>query len=210
MDERVDVGALMQGMGRAARDAAHELAFAPSDQKDAALRAAADAIWAGRVALLAANADDMAAAAARGLSAAMLDRLKLDEGRVKAMAEGLRAIADQPDPVGQVIAEWDRPSGLHIRRVRTPLGVVGVIFESRPNVTADAGALCLKAGNAAILRGPADPLHQRAHVDPLVHRPLPQIAKSSRCTSAARPSWPSRAAIRSDRCPMITRASPAS
>ena len=130
MDERVDVGALMQEIGRAARDAAHKLAFAPSEQKDAALRAAADAIWAGRVALLAANADDMAAAAARDLSAAMLDRLKLDEGRVKAMAEGLRAIADQPDPVGQVIAEWDRPSGLHIRRVRTPLGVVGVIFES--------------------------------------------------------------------------------
>ena len=114
MDERVDVGALMQGMGRAARDAAHELAFAPSDQKDAALRAAADAIWADRAVLLAANADDMADAAARGLSPAMLDRLRLDEGRVKAMVEGLRAIADQPDPVGQVIAEWDRPSGLHI------------------------------------------------------------------------------------------------
>ena len=158
MDERVDVGALMQGMGRAARDAAHELAFAPSDQKDAALRAAADAIWADRAVLLAANADDMADAAARGLSPAMLDRLRLDEGRVKAMVEGLRAIADQPDPVGQVIAEWDRPSGLHIRRVRTPLGVVGVIFESRPNVTADAGALCLKAGNAAILRGGSESL----------------------------------------------------
>jgi glutamate-5-semialdehyde dehydrogenase len=158
MDERVDVGALMQEIGRAARDAAHELAFAPSEQKDAALRAAAGAIWADRVALLAANADDMAAAAPRGLSPAMLDRLKLDEGRVKAMVEGLRAIADQPDPVGQVIAEWDRPSGLHIRRVRTPLGVVGVIFESRPNVTADAGALCLKAGNAAILRGGSESL----------------------------------------------------
>ena len=100
----------------------------------------------------------MADATARGLSPAMLDRLRLDEGRVAAMVDGLRAIADQPDPVGQVIAEWDRPSGLHIRRVRTPLGVIGVIFESRPNVTADAGALCLKAGNAAILRGGSESL----------------------------------------------------
>jgi glutamate-5-semialdehyde dehydrogenase len=159
MDERVDVGALMADIGRAAKAASFELAFAPSAQKDAALLAAADAIWDGRAALLAANATDMADAGARGLSAAMLDRLKLDEDRVRAMVEGLRAIAGQPDPVGQVIAEWDRPSGLNIRRVRTPLGVVGVIFESRPNVTADAGALCLKAGNAAILRGGSESLN---------------------------------------------------
>jgi len=158
MDERVDVGALMQDIGRAAKAASFELAFAPSTQKDAALRAAADAIWDGRAALLEANAADLADATARGLSPAMLDRLKLDEPRVGTMVDGLRAIADQPDPVGQVIAEWDRPTGLHIRRVRTPLGVIGVIFESRPNVTADAGALCLKAGNAAILRGGSESL----------------------------------------------------
>ena len=128
MDERVDVQALMRRLGQAARAASRELAFAPSARKDAALVAAAEAIRADRAALLAANAEDMADATARGLSPAMLDRLKLDEGRVGAMIEGLHAIAAQPDPVGQVIAEWDRPSGLHIRRVRTPLGVVGVIF----------------------------------------------------------------------------------
>ena len=158
MDERVDVQALMRRLGQAARAASRELAFAPSARKDAALVAAAEAIRADRAALLAANAEDMADATARGLSPAMLDRLRLDEGRVGAMIEGLHAIAAQPDPVGQVIAEWDRPSGLHIRRVRTPLGVVGVIFESRPNVTADAGALCLKAGNACILRGGSESL----------------------------------------------------
>jgi len=153
MNVRLDIAALMQGIGEAARQAAAELAFAPSEQKDAALRAAADAVEASREAILAANAEDMAAAEAKGLGGAMLDRLKLDEGRVRGIVEGLRAIAEQADPIGAVIAEWDRPSGLHIRRVRTPIGVVGVIFESRPNVTADAGALCLKAGNAAILRG---------------------------------------------------------
>jgi glutamate-5-semialdehyde dehydrogenase len=158
MDVKLDVRALMREIGERGRAAAQDLAFAPSERKDAALRAAADAIWADRTALLAANAADMADAEAKGLSGAMLDRLKLTEDRVRGMVDGLRAIAAQPDPVGQVIAEWDQPSGLHIRRVRTPLGVVGVIFESRPNVTADAGALCLKAGNAAILRGGSESL----------------------------------------------------
>jgi glutamate-5-semialdehyde dehydrogenase len=152
-DSEADVGATMRKIGEAAREAARDLAFAPSEQKDLALTAAADAIWQDRSALLAANARDMEAGRAKGLGAAMLDRLELSEDRVAAMVAGLRAIAGQADPVGQIIAEWDRPSGLHIRRVRTPLGVIGVIFESRPNVTADAGALCLKAGNAAILRG---------------------------------------------------------
>ncbi len=156
MDVRADVAGLMRTMGEAARAASAELAYAPAAQKDAALLAAADAIWADRAALLAANGEDMAAAT--DLSGAMRDRLELTEPRVAAMVEGLRTIAAQPDPVGQVMAEWDRPSGLHIRRVRTPLGVVGVIFESRPNVTADAGALCLKAGNAAILRGGSESL----------------------------------------------------
>jgi glutamate-5-semialdehyde dehydrogenase len=153
VDAKVDVKAVMEEIGRGAQAAAEELAYAPAERKAGALVAAADAIWAGRAALLAANAADMDGGRAKGLSGAMLDRLRLDEARVAAMAEGLRAVAAQPDPVGQVMAEWERPSGLRIRRVRTPIGVIGVIFESRPNVTADAGALCLKAGNAAILRG---------------------------------------------------------
>jgi gamma-glutamyl phosphate reductase len=105
------------------------------------------------------NARDMDFGREKGLTAAMLDRLRLDEGRVAAIAEGLRAVAAQDDPVGTVLAEWERPNGLHIRRVRTPIGVIGVIYESRPNVTADAGGLCLKAGNAAILRGGSESFH---------------------------------------------------
>ncbi|MFO1105455.1 MAG: glutamate-5-semialdehyde dehydrogenase [Amaricoccus sp.] len=149
----LDVAAEMHAIGQAARAAARELSYASSAQKDAALRAAADAITASAPAILAANEADMSAAKAKGLGPAMLDRLLLTPARIEGMVAGLRAIADQPDPVGTVLAEWDRPNGLHIRRVRTPIGVVGVIFESRPNVTADAGALCLKAGNAVILRG---------------------------------------------------------
>ncbi len=148
-----DLGAMMRRLGEKARGAAIVLATAPAAQKAAALEAAAQAVEAGCADLLEANAADMDAARAKGLSAAMLDRLALDAGRVAGMVAGLRAIAAQPDPVGAVMADWDRPSGLHIRRIRTPIGVVGVIFESRPNVAADAGGLCLKAGNAAILRG---------------------------------------------------------
>ncbi len=148
-----DIPALMQEIGARARAAAAELAFAPAARKNAALEAAAGAIAARREEILAANAADMEAGREKGLSAAMLDRLMLDEARLQGIADSLRAIAAQPDPVGEVMAEWERPSGLHIRRVRTPLGVIGVIYESRPNVTADAGALCLKAGNAVILRG---------------------------------------------------------
>jgi glutamate-5-semialdehyde dehydrogenase len=159
MDAKVDVQALMEEIGQRARIAAAELAFAPSPTKDAALRAAGEAIGDARETILDANARDMEAGHAKGLTSAMLDRLLLTDDRIRGMADGLRAIADQPDPVGAVIAEWDRPSGLHIRRVRTPIGVVGVIFESRPNVTADAGALCLKAGNAAILRGGSESFH---------------------------------------------------
>ena len=147
---------MMAGIGAAARAAAAELAYAEAGAKRAALEAAADAVWARRDEIIAANAKDMEFGVAKGLSPAMLDRLKLDEGRIGGIVEGLRAVAAQKDPVGEVIAEWDRPTGLHIRRVRTPLGVVGVIYESRPNVTADAGALCLKAGNAVILRGGAE------------------------------------------------------
>jgi len=147
------MGALMAEIGAAAREAAAALACASAEAKEAALIGAADAVWAARDAIIAANAQDVAFGVAKGLSDAMLDRLRLDEGRIRGIVDGLRAIAAQADPVGGIIAEWDMPTGLHIQRVRTPLGVVGVIYESRPNVTADAGALCLKAGNAVILRG---------------------------------------------------------
>ena len=158
MDGAADNG-LMEQIGRAARGAAAELACASAGRKQAALIGAAEAVWARRGAIIAANAEDLAYATAKGLSAAMMDRLRLDEGRVRGIVDGLRAVAAQKDPVGEVMAEWDMPSGLHIRRVRTPLGVIGVIYESRPNVTADAGALCLKAGNAVILRGGSESFH---------------------------------------------------
>jgi glutamate-5-semialdehyde dehydrogenase len=160
MDKAVkDIRAMMAEIGRRARAAAAELAFAPAEAKTAALDAAAEAVMAREASILAANEKDMAYGREKGLSAAMLDRLLLTPARVRAMTEGLRNVAAQADPVGAVIAEWDMPSGLHIRRVRTPLGVVGVIYESRPNVTADAGGLCLKAGNAAILRGGSESFH---------------------------------------------------
>ena len=150
---------MMAGIGAAARAAAAELAYASAERKHAALIGAAQYVWEQRGEIIAANAKDMEFGVAKGLSPAMLDRLKLDEGRIRGIVDGLRAVAEQKDPVGEVIAEWDRPTGLHIQRVRTPLGVVGVIYESRPNVTADAGALCLKAGNAVILRGGSESFH---------------------------------------------------
>ena len=161
MDDKAmrDTAALMAGIGRRARAAARPLAVASTETKNAALNAMADAILASEKNILDANAVDLANGREAGLSAAMMDRLALDAGRIRAVAEGVRAIAALPDPVGTIIAEWDRPNGLHIERVRTPLGVVGVIYESRPNVTADAGALCLKAGNAVILRGGSDSIN---------------------------------------------------
>lgn len=148
-----EISTEMAEMGARARAAATVLATATPEAKTRALEAAAAALWERRADILAANARDLAAAGEKELSVAMIDRLMLDEARLKAVAQGLRDVAALADPVGSVIAEWDRPTGLHIRRVRTPLGVVGVIYESRPNVTADAGALCLKSGNAVILRG---------------------------------------------------------
>jgi glutamate-5-semialdehyde dehydrogenase len=148
-----DLAAEMRELGKRARAAAHVLAAAPRALKDQALCAAADSLRARQSELLAANARDMAAAQERGLRASLLDRLALDAVRVEAMAAGLEAVAGLADPVGAELARWQRPNGLDIARVRVPLGVIGVIYESRPNVTADAGALCLKAGNAAILRG---------------------------------------------------------
>jgi len=140
----------MDRLGRQARAAAKQLAAASTDAKNKALRAAAEALRARRGEILEANRNDIAEAS---LSGAMLDRLVLDDKRVEAMARGLEEIADLPDPVGEVLARWSRPNGLDIARVRVPLGVIGIIYESRPNVTAEAGALCLKSGNAAILRG---------------------------------------------------------
>lgn len=157
--------ALLRDMGVRARRAAHALALASDMQKSQALRAAASGFRARAGDILAANGVDVAAAQARGTSGSFLDRLKLDAGRIEAMARGLEDIASLPDPVGRVLAQFQRPNGLVIERVATPLGVIGVIYESRPNVTADAGALCLKAGNAAILRGGSE----SAHASRLIH-----------------------------------------
>jgi glutamate-5-semialdehyde dehydrogenase len=155
-DFKADVPALMRDMGRRARDASRVLALAPRAVKDRALLAAAAAMREAASDILAANAADLAAAKAAGRASAFIDRLTLDPGRIEAIAKGLEDIAALADPVGRSLAAWERPNGLKIERVATPLGVIGVIFESRPNVTADAGALCLKAGNAAILRSGSD------------------------------------------------------
>jgi glutamate-5-semialdehyde dehydrogenase len=144
---------LIAAMGRAARAAAAVLAGTPTAAKAAALVAAAAAMRRDSAAILAANAADMARGAAAGLSPAMLDRLRLDPARLEGVATAIEAVASLPDPIGEVISAWTRPNGLRFERVRVPLGVVGIVYESRPNVTADAGALCLMAGNACILRG---------------------------------------------------------
>ncbi len=159
-----DLGQQMKEMGARARAAASVLAYASPEAKTKALLTAADSMVAATDHIIAENAKDLDFGREKGLTDAMMDRLMLDAGRITAMAEGLRTIAGQADPVGEVIAEWDRPTGLHIRRVRTPLGVIGVIYESRPNVTADAGALCLKSGNAVILRGGSESLHSAAAI----------------------------------------------
>jgi glutamate-5-semialdehyde dehydrogenase len=148
-----DVAELMQGLGRAARAAAKVLTQANTATKNVALTAAAAQIRQRRAELLAANRTDVEQATQAGLSASMLDRLTLNEARIEAMAKGIEDIVALADPIGTVITSWTRPNGLRIERVRVPLGVVGIIYESRPNVTADAGALCLKSGNAVILRG---------------------------------------------------------
>ncbi len=159
-----DIAALMAPIGRAAVEAAQALALASTEQKNAALAAAAAALRNRAGEILAANARDMKAAEAAGLGGAMLDRLKLDASRVEAMAQGVEQVVQLADPVGTVIAEWTRPNGLRIQRVRVPLGVIGIIYESRPNVTCDAGALCLKSGNAAILRGGSESHHSSAAI----------------------------------------------
>lgn len=165
-----DLAAQMIAIGEAAHAAAAALRNASTETKDRALTAAAGAIRANTRDILAANKVDMDAARTAGLSPAMLDRLKLNEERVGAIARGLEEVAALPDPVGRELARWTRPNGLDIARVATPIGVVGIIYESRPNVTADAGALCLKSGNAAILRGGSESLHS-SHV---IHAALAQ------------------------------------
>ncbi len=151
-----DIDTIMHAMGVSARAAAQTLAHLDADQKSAALHAAADAIRAAAPQILAGNVKDMQSARERGLAAARLDRLMLDEDRIEAMAAGVDEVADLPDPIGEVDQNWTPANGLDISRVRTPLGVIGMVYESRPNVTADAGAICVKAGNAVILRGGAD------------------------------------------------------
>jgi glutamate-5-semialdehyde dehydrogenase len=153
IEDSGDIAEVMRALGTGARAAARALALAPSAQKNGALAAMARAVRMQADAILAANAEDVAEAKAETASAAFLDRLTLDAGRVAAMADGIDIVRGLPDPVGKLLESWTRPNGMTIERVRVPLGVVGIIYESRPNVTADAGALCLKAGNAAILRG---------------------------------------------------------
>ena len=154
-----NVGGAMDRLGREARDALQDLAQASSDTKNTALRDAAASLRGRTADLLEANARDMTAAEERKIAPSLLDRLKLDKARIDAMAAGLEKIAALTDPVGEILAAWDRPNGLNISRVRVPLGVIGIIYESRPNVTADAGGLCLKSGNAAILRGGSESFH---------------------------------------------------
>ncbi|WP_119167741.1 glutamate-5-semialdehyde dehydrogenase [Algihabitans albus] len=183
----------MLAIGSAAREAASLLATASAETKQVALRAAAAALREDLSTLLAANRQDMAAARARDLTPALLDRLELTEARVEAMAGGVEAIAAQPDPVGRVLADWERPNGLVIERVAVPLGVVGIVYESRPNVTADAGALCLKAGNAAILRGGSESFHSSGAILAALHRGLAAAGLPEACLQ--RPPSTDRAAV---------------
>ncbi len=159
MTDTQDIPALMKDLGERAKAAAHVLATASTDSKNTALLEGAKALRARKADIQAANDLDVQAAKDKGLTPAMIDRLVLNDERIEGMAAGLEAIAALQDPVGRVLAEWDRPNGLKIRRVAVPLGVIGVIYESRPNVTADAGALCLKAGNASVLRGGSESFH---------------------------------------------------
>lgn len=172
MTQTDNIPALMADIGTRAKSASATLGFASAEQKQKALQNAAQAIWDDRENILSANEKDMTYAREKGLSDAMMDRLALDLDRIQAITDSLRSIAAQDDPVGQVLTEWDQPSGLNIQRVRTPLGVVGVIYESRPNVTADAGALCLKAGNAVILRGGSESFHSSRAIHAALQRGL--------------------------------------
>jgi glutamate-5-semialdehyde dehydrogenase len=165
---------VMEDIGRRAKAASGPLAIASPQTKTQALLAMADAVLADEDKILAANAIDLANAKQAELAESLVDRLKLDTQRIAGIAEGIRTIAELDDPIGAVIAAWERPNGLQIERVRTPLGVIGVIYESRPNVTADAGALCVKAGNAVILRGGSDSLNSSRAIHASLVRGLKQ------------------------------------
>src|SRR5215468_8379799 len=183
-----DLAAAMRDLGRRARVAAHALALASTDQKDRALRAMAHAIIAHKDNILAANAEDVAEAKSGGATSAFVDRLLLDDKRVAAMAEAVELVATLNDPVGAVMDAWTRPNGMTIERVRVPLGVVGVIYESRPNVTADAGALCLKAGNAVILRGGSESFRSAR----AIHAALVEALREAKLPDAAIQLVPTR------------------
>src|ERR1700704_2744338 len=182
------IGELMEGLGKAATGAAAVLALAPTQQKNDARAAAAAAVRAQRAGILAANERDMSAARAAHLSGPRLERLRLDERRIETIAASIDAVIALPDPIGSTIAEWERPNGLKIQRVVVPLGVIGIIYESRPNVTADAGALCLKSGNAAILRGGSDSTRSSR----AIHRALQQGLREANLPEAAIQLVPTR------------------
>jgi glutamate-5-semialdehyde dehydrogenase len=183
-----DIAAVMAEIGHGARAAARTLALAPAEQKNRALAAMAAALRAQTARILAANAEDVAEARASGVAGAMLDRLTLDPGRIEAMAADIEVVRGLADPVGSVMASWGRPNGMTIERVRVPLGVIGIIYESRPNVTADAGALCLKSGNAAILRGGSDSLRSSR----AIHASLAQGLREANLPEAAIQLVPTR------------------
>jgi glutamate-5-semialdehyde dehydrogenase len=172
---------LMQAIGGHARSAAEVLATATTQQKNAALRAGAKRLRASRELVLTANAADVQDAKVKQLSPALLDRLRLDAGRVDAMAQGLEAIAELADPIGKQLAQWSRPNGMRIERVSVPLGVIGIIYESRPNVTADAGALCLKSGNAVILRGGSESIRSSAAIHAVLQQALAEGGLPESC-----------------------------
>jgi glutamate-5-semialdehyde dehydrogenase len=188
VENSADVAAVMAGIGRAAKAAAQVVALTPSAQKDAALAAMAKALRASSATILAANAEDLTQAKSVGATAAYLDRLKLDDKRIAAMADGIEVVRGLRDPVGAVTESWTRPNGMVIERVRVPLGVIGVIYESRPNVTADAGALSLKSGNAIILRGGSDSFRSSR----AIHAALAQGLKAAGLPEAAISLVPTR------------------
>jgi glutamate-5-semialdehyde dehydrogenase len=180
-DAGASLQAQMSAMGRAARQAAATLRLSDAATRTRALQAMAAAVRADTAAILEANARDVAAARAAGLSPPMVDRLLLDEGRLEAMAKGLETVAALPDPLGAEIGRWGRPNGLDIARVRTPIGVIGIIYESRPNVTADAAALCIRAGNAAILRGGSECLASNLAIHAAIVRGLTEAGLPETC-----------------------------
>jgi glutamate-5-semialdehyde dehydrogenase len=189
IDGTADLPLLMNDLAQAARGAARSPAPAPTEQKNRALAAMERAIRAGEASILAANAEDVAEVRANGATSAFIDRLTLNPARVGAMADGIRVIHDITDPVGQVTESWQRPNGMTIERVRVPLGVVAVIFESRPNVAADAGVLCLKSGNAVILRGGSDSFRSMIAWCRGCARPGCRRQQSPWCRRATAPRW---------------------